>query len=114
MTLDYSSGINHHPSQIGIWIKYNGIRFSDVYNLKLHDGTVLKKMYPHGYSWIKEPNSDVMREDEVMDTEVSEIMLVPDEELWSPRPKGELRLQRNLSHIPEANQAHYNQPNQEK
>lgn len=42
---------NHFPEDIGKWVEYNGFRYKDVYDLELHDGTILYYYYPNAYSW---------------------------------------------------------------
>jgi hypothetical protein len=96
-----SEGLNYHPSEQGVWIEYNGWRYKDVHHIKLHDGTVVKYMYPNGNSWnpdVTPKGSGVGERGEYKDSQVKEIMLCTDDEL-----KGtfrgdcpDYRLQRNI------------------
>ena len=42
--------VTHLPSDIGIWVGYteHKLRYKMQYNIKLHDGTIIKNCYPNG------------------------------------------------------------------
>lgn len=63
---------NHYPEQFEIWFPYNGLRYKDWYDIKLHDGTVHEIMYPNGNAW---SGKDGRFEDE----QVAEVRLVSNE-----------------------------------
>ena len=72
--------LNHHPSQHGIWFKYDGGRYKDVYNIKLHSGEVRCNMFPNGNGWFPHFGSDDNAA-HCTDEDVAEVMLTPDKDL---------------------------------
>lgn len=67
------SKFNHYPDQFDIWFPYNGCRYKDWYDLKLHDGTIHECFSPNGISW-SGPNGV-----KFTDAEVAEVRLIPPE-----------------------------------
>uniref|UniRef100_UPI001BB1BB0E hypothetical protein n=1 Tax=Escherichia coli TaxID=562 RepID=UPI001BB1BB0E len=66
---DEKKWFNHYPDQFEIWFPYNGLRYKDWYDIKLHDGTIHEMMYPNSIAWSGEPGR-------FEDSEVAEIRLV--------------------------------------
>lgn len=86
--------LNHHPSQLGIWFEYNGWRYKDVYHLRLHSGEELRCMFPNGNGWYPDPNSTAERR--VDDSEVAQVMLAPDADVYKYRFTGPERIKHSL------------------
>lgn len=90
--------LNHRPDQHGVWFDYDGCRYKDVYDIRLHIGEVLEFMYPNATSWYPELGSNARWS--VSDKEVAQIRLKTDAELIavnSYRMTGEERIQRIYS-----------------
>lgn len=90
--------MNHRPDQHGVWFDYDGSRYKDVYDVRLHTGEVLEFMYPNATSWYPEAESNARHA--VTDKEVAQVRLKTDDELRavdSYRFTGPDRIQRSLS-----------------
>ena len=72
--------VTHLPSDIGIWVDYteHKLRYKMQYNIKLHDGTIIRDCYPNGNtftSWHgKEFHDDEIKEIQLCDEFESELM----------------------------------------
>ncbi|MCW6598651.1 DUF550 domain-containing protein [Yersinia ruckeri] len=66
---DEQKWFNHYPDQFEIWFPYNGLRYKEWYDIKLHDGTVHEMMYPNGIAWSGKTGR-------FEDSEVAEVRLV--------------------------------------
>ena len=114
---------NHTTTDYGKWVDYNGMRFKDVYSLRLKDGTVIDRARPNGNSWFPYTDPSVTEEEAkaleaagkpipyhelpktdlisergtIDDANVSQIRLVPDAEFsWmSYNYTGLARIQHN-------------------
>ena len=81
--------LNHRPEDQGIWFDYNGWRYKDVYHVKLKDGRVVEHCRPNADAFLH--GGEI-----IMDSDVDQIMLVPDDQLGKWNYKGESRIKRNL------------------
>lgn len=54
---------NHTTTDYGKWVDYNGMRFKDVYSLRLKDGTVIERARPNGNSWYAYTEPTVSQEE---------------------------------------------------
>lgn len=73
--------VTHLPSDIGIWVDYTGynkLRYKMQYNIKLHDGTIIRDCYPNGNTFTschgKEFHDDEIKEIQLCDEFESELM----------------------------------------
>jgi len=79
---------NHEPDQQGIWFDYTGFRYKDMYDIQLHDGTVIEMMRPNGNSWY---GGKVIHDDQV-----AKVRLKPDSELDEYHYTGQKRIDHQI------------------
>jgi len=80
---------NHEPHEQGIWFDYTGFRYKDMYDIQLHDGTIIEMMRPNGNSWY---GDRVIR-----DEQVSKVRLKPDNELGPYHYTGQERIDNQIN-----------------
>lgn len=93
--LNWAGKRNHEPHQHGVWFKYTGFRFKDIYDIRLEGGSVLYSMRPNGDRWYGYYGNTAS----VHDSAVSHVRLKPDQELASVRlaiARGRARIEDQL------------------
>lgn len=80
--------MNHHSTDYGVWIDYDGSSFKDYYSLRLKDGTVVNCAYPNANTWMADVLAGARTAEGVtlpiqpgttyVDDQIAQISLVPD------------------------------------
>lgn len=88
-------GMNHHPEHMGHWVKFNGWRMKDRYDLMLFNGETHRCYRPNACAWFKFADHD--GPDRIEDDEVAMVRQAPDDEVTEPYFfSGEERIKRNI------------------
>jgi hypothetical protein len=90
--LNWAGKRNHEPHQQGVWFKYTGFRFKDIYDIRLEGGSVLYSMRPSGDRWYGYYGNTAS----VHDSAVSHVRPKPDWELDRFHAKGRERIEDQL------------------
>jgi hypothetical protein len=87
---------NHLPTDYGIWVPFTGFRFKDLYDIQLHDGSIIKSCRPNADVWTSWTDQTQHPRTEFHDSEVAMVRLIPDDEVVEEYHfSGEYRIKRN-------------------